>query len=328
MRPLCWAVLVILALAAAPARSYEYGYEYGYDGLYGDDMEYDYLDDYGYYGDDADLYYEEYGYYADDDVFGYDDYYEFYDYLDYDEIDAVVDCTVDKDGKVKLANGTAPCDIKIEGIDKQADLLTGGLDGVYKLYTCHDGKPAYSRQNSPKGEERVLWYSREFGDWDVSKGPKPNEADILLYGGDIEHHPVPLFVKNWHLGGDLKSGTDKAADESYVPVAATIKCADGRVYKPPAVNEAVQKQGPLLTPEEIEDKYKLIFEKYGRRPEPNPTVNFSFVVMLVMVGLTIVLAIPYLLVRKRNQMKGYQPVATSFAQVIQQSKKKQSGHIN
>lgn len=327
MRPLCLAVLAILALAAAPTHSYEYGYDEGLDGLYGDDLYYDYLDNYGYYEDDADLYYEEYGYYADDDVFGYDDYYdEYYDY--YDEFDAVQDCTVDKDGKVKLANGTAPCDIKIEGVDKQADLLTGGLDGVYKLDSCHDGRPAYSRQNSLKGEERVLFYSRGFGDWDISKGPKPKEADILMYGGDIEHHPVPLFVKIWHLGGDLKSGTGKAADDMYVPVAATVKCADGKVYKPPAINTAVQKQGPLLTPEEIEDKYKLIFEKYGRRPEPNPTVNFSFVVMLVMIGLTIVLAIPYLLVRKRNAAKGYQPVATSFAQVIQQSKKKQSGHVH
>lgn len=293
-------------------------------------MYYDFLDDSGYYGDDADQYYEEYGYYADDDLFGYDDYYdEYYDY--YDEFDAVQECTVDKEGKVKLANATAPCDIKIEGVDKQADLLTGGIDGVYKLNSCHDGRPAYTRQNSPKGQDRVLWYSRGFGDWDISEGSKPSDKGVLMYGGDIEHHSVPLFVKNWHLGGDLKSSTAKAAaadDELFVAITATVKCADGKVYKPPQVNPAVQKQGPLLTPEEIEDKYKLIFEKYGRRPEPNPTVNFSFVIILVMIGLTIVLAIPYLLVRKRNSTKGYQPVATSFAQVIQQSKKKQSGHVH
>jgi iron-regulated transporter 1 len=91
----------------------------------------------------------------------------------------------------------------------------------------------------------------------------------------------------------------------------------------------------------MEAKYKLIYEKYGRRPEPNPTMNFSFVIMLVMIGLTVVLAIPYMLVKRSNggqpgsgsaagsrSTKGYAPVATSFAQVIQQSKKKQSGHIH
>lgn len=76
-------------------------------------------------------------------------------------------------------------------------------------------------------------------------------------------------------------------------------------------------------------KYRYVYEKYGRRPEPNPTVSFSFIVLLVMGGLTAVLLIPYLLVYKKDPKRGYAPVATtSFAQVIQQSKKKQSGHIN
>lgn len=48
---------------------------------------------------------QEYGYYSGDDLWGYDDYYEeYYDY--YDDVDKVKDCTVDKDGKVKLANST------------------------------------------------------------------------------------------------------------------------------------------------------------------------------------------------------------------------------
>ncbi|WIA37817.1 hypothetical protein OEZ86_014678 [Tetradesmus obliquus] len=325
MRP-CLVLLAALALVLGSVQSYEYGYEYGYDGLYGDDAVYDYLDDYGYYSDDGDLYYEEYGYYSGDDLWGYDDYYdEYYDY--YDDVDTVKDCTVDKDGKVKLANGTAPCDIKIEGVDKQADLLPGGLDGVYKLYKCNDGRPAYKRVKSPAGQDRVLFYSKDFGDWDVAKGTEPNE-DILMYGGELEHHSVPLFAKNWHLGADLTKAGAKLADDQYMPISATLKCADGKVYKPPAVNSAVQKQGPILTDEEIEAKYKLVYDRYGRRPEPNPTVNFSFVIMLVMVGLAIVLAIPYMLVKQRGEKKGYQPVATSFAQVIQQSKKKQSGHVH
>eukprot|EP00879_Flechtneria_rotunda_P001601 GHRR01001761.1.p1 GENE.GHRR01001761.1~~GHRR01001761.1.p1 ORF type:complete len:323 (+),score=92.21 GHRR01001761.1:307-1275(+) len=322
MRLSCSALGLVVVLALFRVHSYES--EYAYDGYYDDEGFYDYLDDYGYYEDDGDQYYDEYGYYADNDFFGYDDYYD--QYYDYDGFDSIKDCTVGKDGKVQLANGTASCDIKVGGVDKQADLLTGGMDGLYKLTGCKDGRPYYKRQNSTKGEDRILWYSKSFGDWDVSRGPEPTDKDILMYGGDIEHHPVPLFVKTWHLGGDLKSGSTKD-DDVYIPVAATVKCADGKVYKPPPVNPAVQKQGPVLTDEEIESKYKLIYEKYGRRPDPNPTVNFSFVVMLVMIGLSIVLAIPYFLIRRRPG-KSYQPVATSFAQVVQQSKKKQSGHIN
>jgi hypothetical protein len=51
---------------------------------------------------------QEYGHYAGDDLWGYDDYYdEYYDY--YDDVDTAKDCTVDKDGKVKLVNGTGTC---------------------------------------------------------------------------------------------------------------------------------------------------------------------------------------------------------------------------
>ena len=68
---------------------------------------------YGYYGDEDEAYYEYYGYYADDFA-GYEDYYmEEYDFFE--------ECFFDTDGKPVLANGTASCDIKIQGVDKQAD---------------------------------------------------------------------------------------------------------------------------------------------------------------------------------------------------------------
>ena len=79
----------------------------------------------------------------------------------------------------------------------QADKLAGGLDGVYQLLSCYNGKPMYRRKDSPAGEDRVLWYSSTFGDWDVSKGTDPNEAEILMYGGEMEHASVPLFVSSW-----------------------------------------------------------------------------------------------------------------------------------
>jgi iron-regulated transporter 1 len=233
-------------------------------------------------------------------------------------------------GKPKLSNGTAPCAISIKGVNAKADLLRGGIDGVYKLSTCYQGRAMYVREKSPKGEDRVLWYNPQFGDWDISNGTKPDENDILMYGGDMEHAVVPLFVTGWHLGADLNSDPSGMGDEEYFPVEAKVACADGKVYEEPEHNAALEKAGPILTDEEIEAKYRLVYEKYGRRPEPNPTVNLSFIVLLVLIGLTTILAIPYLLVYQRDAKgKGYQPVATtSFAQIIQQSKKKQSGHIN
>lgn len=71
------------------------------------------------------------------------------------------------------------------------------MDGVYQLVSCYNGKAMYRRKNSPADEDRVLWYSSTFGDWDVSKGTDPNEAEILMYGGEMEHASVPLFVSSW-----------------------------------------------------------------------------------------------------------------------------------
>lgn len=331
MRPLLCVLALALLAAAVGAETYEYDYSYGdsydLDGL-------DYSDEYGYLGNDDDAYYEEYGVYTDMDEFGYDynDYYE--DYLDDGSGSTSSSCTTDKDGNVKLGNGTVTCDLRLSGADHAADLLTGGLDGIYTLSGCHNGRAMYKRKDSPAGEERLLWYAKSFHDWDLSRGSEPptneKEGDILLFGQDPNQHGVPLFVQSWSIGADLTSDKPNGTKEDvYIPISIELGCADGQEVTEPDVTPAQQRAGPILTDDEMEQKYKLIYEKYGRRPEPNPNVNFSFVIMLVMIGLTVVLAIPYMLVnRSRTGGKGYQPVATSFAQVIQQSKKKQSGHIH
>jgi iron-regulated transporter 1 len=306
---------VLLASYTAVAEAYD---DYSYDDYYSD-SEYKELDDANYYGDDDAEYYEEYGHYADD----YDDY---YDYAD-DEIGpAVKECSVGKDKKVKLSTGIAPCDLRVAGVDAVAKSnLPGGVDGVYKLVGCHDGRAMYKRDKSPAQQDRMLYYSETFGDWDISNGSAPNDDDVLMYGGESQHSVLPLYVPKWHIGTDLLGrGSDK---EEYVPINASVKCTDGKVPAAPKQNAALARQGPALTDDEIEAKYRFIYDKYGHRPEPNPTVNLTFVFLLVICGLGVVLAFPYLLAG-RKQKAGYQPVATSFAQVIQQSRKKQSGHAS
>eukprot|EP00775_Hariotina_reticulata_P007078 gene7078-7291_t len=326
LQPVVAFALLLVALVPV-ARASSYTYDFGYDS---EDYEpgYDEYaadDEYNYYKDDDQELYNEEGAYAED-FLDYSDYY--YDLDEYDDNlggSGLTTCTQDQDGKFNLTSDAAACDIEIKGVDNQAPKLNGGIDGVYKIVGCHGSKAKYQRQNSPPGEDRVLFSAPGFGDWDISKGAEVIEADILMYGGDLEKNAAPLFVLNWELGADLMNIT---TEEEYVRIQqVTIKCTDGQVFKPPAFNPAVQKRGPGLTREEEEAKWKQFYDSYGRRPAPNPTVNISFLILLVMFGLSIVLVIPYAVV-KRRPAKGYQPVSTSFAQVIQQSKKKQSGHVN
>lgn len=45
------------------------------------------------------------------------------------------------------------CDIQITGGNKLVPLMPGGIDGIYKLHTCENGRPAFKRQRSPPGGE-------------------------------------------------------------------------------------------------------------------------------------------------------------------------------
>lgn len=50
--------------------------------------------------------------------------------------------------------GTRPCDIQIQGLDKAAPLLPGGMDGAYKLATCANGRPLYKRITTDKAGDQ------------------------------------------------------------------------------------------------------------------------------------------------------------------------------
>eukprot|EP01024_Parvocaulis_polyphysoides_P052543 TRINITY_DN51968_c0_g1_i1.p2 TRINITY_DN51968_c0_g1~~TRINITY_DN51968_c0_g1_i1.p2 ORF type:complete len:145 (-),score=23.83 TRINITY_DN51968_c0_g1_i1:6-440(-) len=106
--------------------------------------------------------------------------------------------------------------------------LKGGLDGVYSLAGCLNGRPKYVRYE-PLGQERVLWWSQLFADWDISSGTEPNEEDILCYGGEGLDEERPNFVNSWAIAVDII--TDKKEEmfaiEDYIMINLSVKCTNG-----------------------------------------------------------------------------------------------------
>lgn len=147
------ALLALCAVLGAHCQedtSYDYTYDYNYNDS-DVDLEQTYEDDsYGYYADDDNAYYEYYGYYADDFDGQEGDYYDYYD--EEAANDWFTNCETDAAGKFSLHNGTASCDVRISGADKTADQLQGGIDGVYAIAACHNGKPLYRRKDSTEGQ--------------------------------------------------------------------------------------------------------------------------------------------------------------------------------
>jgi hypothetical protein len=172
-------------------------------------------------------------------------------------------CRIGGGKKVTLAKGVPSCDLKLEGVDRlSGPLLAGGLDGIYKLESCMNGKPLYRRQRGRKGQERVLFFSKLFYDWDISNGTRPNEQDILMYGEprgvDLK---TPLEAETWLLGVDLIKRPDvykayRWSGGDYQPISARFSCAQSAKPKPepakpkavPAKPKAAEKRPQVLTP--------------------------------------------------------------------------------
>eukprot|EP01025_Chloroclados_australasicus_P059193 TRINITY_DN7475_c0_g2_i3.p1 TRINITY_DN7475_c0_g2~~TRINITY_DN7475_c0_g2_i3.p1 ORF type:complete len:352 (-),score=57.18 TRINITY_DN7475_c0_g2_i3:436-1491(-) len=263
-------------------------------------------DDAHYYGDEYSEYYEEYGQYGDQ--YG-DDY--FFD----DAERQTGDCTEDETGKATLAEPA--CDVKISGFSSAQ--IPGGIDGTYRMKGCYQGRPKYKREHSPKNQDRTLWYSAMFSDWDISAGQEPNEATILAYGGDGQEETRPNFVPadRWHLHA-ADAGSDEVREFKNLKV--DILCVDGKALDKPKDDGVYQ---PLLTQDEAEAKYRAVYTRYGRR-DPDPTVNFAMVIFMVLIGVLVVLGIPYMMFRRKDG-KG---ANKSFAQMLEEARKKRAGHTH
>eukprot|EP00884_Botryococcus_braunii_P016135 jgi/Botrbrau1/3204/Bobra.37_2s0034.1 len=191
----------------------------------------------------------------------YDDYFGIMNhYLD-DEFSE--DCRLGEDGK-PVFSGTKPCDVKVEGADKVLKDLPGGIDGVYEVTTCENGRPMYSRKTMKAGEERVIWYSSEFGNWDLTNGSVPSIEYILIYGGSREswENRPQLVESGWSLStANLK---DYNGDEDYTAIDLTMVCADGSKTDI-KVEDRYGKKPMLLTEEEADAQYRTVYARAARK---------------------------------------------------------------
>ena len=69
-------------------------------------------------------------------------------------------------------------------------------------------------------------------------------------------------------------------------------------------------------------KCRSIYTKARAKTDPEPSVNITMVIFMVMIGISVVLGIPYMMFQK----KGKGASAKSFAQVLEDSRKRRGGH--
>lgn len=172
---LCACAALLLALAHAALAQYAYE-----DGV-------DFYDDYSLYNAGYDAYQEEEdSFYANEYMGPYDEPYDDFGLEEREDLRA--DCRIGADGTPQFNGaylrpadaaalaafassssicpcllfcalpklgfrgpGTRPCDVKLEGADKLLKGTPGGLDGVYAVASCENGRPLYKRQGSAAG---------------------------------------------------------------------------------------------------------------------------------------------------------------------------------
>lgn len=212
------------------------------------------------------------------------------------------DCQIAADGSPTF-NGSKPCDIQILGVDKFAPGLAGGMDGVYKVLTCENGRPLYKRDTPDKAAARVLWYSTPHQDWDITNGSTPQEEDILMWGGFGGREDRPQQVKTaWHLAAEFMSNFTLTGPE-YLEVDATISCVDGS--EADEVNPPVQQRpkSSLLTDEEQDAQYRAVINAARQNADVSSGLNSGLIVLFVFAGLAIVVVLPFMIAKKRGMRR-------------------------
>ncbi|KAK9824591.1 hypothetical protein WJX72_011552 [[Myrmecia] bisecta] len=311
----CLVLLTVCISCLANWQQTEAQSNYNYDLNYYDDYQL-YSAGYSYdsYDDSEDgMYFNPYtGYY--DDVYG--------DYFFEDPEESEQDCRIGADGQVKF-NGTTPCDLKLEGADKEMTTGNGGLDGVYKVHSCENGRPLYKRDGSPSNEDRVLFYSTQYRDWDITNGTFPQEDDILMFGGSGGREARPQYVDEWSVATEFLKR--EQGPEEYSRVEIMLTCADGSQIDRPVV----QKFGktPLLTHDEMEEQYSQVYKKArARKGDSSPDVNLGLVTLFVMIGLGIVFGLPYLVARNKRARKAGGRRSIGLSTLLETNRKR--GHSN
>eukprot|EP01025_Chloroclados_australasicus_P058143 TRINITY_DN727_c1_g2_i2.p1 TRINITY_DN727_c1_g2~~TRINITY_DN727_c1_g2_i2.p1 ORF type:complete len:457 (+),score=33.01 TRINITY_DN727_c1_g2_i2:163-1533(+) len=208
-------------------------------------------------------------------------------------------CYKNDKGQVVLNSSISVCDVELKGADVYTNALEGGIDGVYNVVGCHNNRPKYVRLDQ-KGQERVLWWSSVFGDWDINTGSEPDVMHIICFGGDNLGEERPNFVNptSWALARDVY--TEKQDQNTSQPtdlfkyIRLNITCTDGQVLK----NDELYLMGrnPLLTDSEMEMQYRMIFQRY--QGQKMPQYSTLFVLVVVFSGIGIVLCIPVMNMRR------------------------------
>lgn len=135
-------------------------------------------------------------------------------------------------GQPPAINGTDSCRVlQVTGADAQADVLLGGLDGLYHMVSCFDGKPLYRRKHG-KGASvapRVLWYSAYYGQWQFSESDNPSQELTVMYG-DVGY-VAPIEIDEWHLLASANSveasylAPDADVAVYFMPLGVRVACA-------------------------------------------------------------------------------------------------------
>ncbi|EIE23573.1 hypothetical protein COCSUDRAFT_53394 [Coccomyxa subellipsoidea C-169] len=66
----------------------------------------------------------------------------------------------------------------VESVKEQA---AGSIEGEYFPFMCHDGHLAYASLDSG---ERILWYSRDYKDWNINAGLEAKPEEVLAFASD------------------------------------------------------------------------------------------------------------------------------------------------